>query len=111
MAKERKKYTFSQSNEERAANIIKWNNEHPEERRKNADRAQSCRNADTFKQQGESMRETWRRKKEKFGELVCQAKKEGLVIEAALLESLKKQAAEIVKKELLQERKMLKKAL
>lgn len=111
MAKERKKYTFSQSNEERAANIIKWNNEHPEERRKNADRAQSCRNADTFKQQGESMRETWRRKKEKFSELVFNAKMSGFTLDVELLKKLQKEAAVIVKKELAQERKMLKNSL
>lgn len=104
----KRKYTMTQSGDDRVKYLRKWNEEHKEQSTANALRAQSMRTTDTFKQQSATMTETWARKRKKFAELVEREIAEGKELEMKDFERLQKLASDMVKEELKKERRKAK---
>ena len=93
-----------------AARLQKWREENPELVSQLAAKAKSCRTADSFARQSETIKETLRRKTLKFAELVMEAKNAGREITPEVETELLLRAREIVKAELKAERRAAKKA-
>ena len=84
-------------------------NENPEKVRAVTTRASHARTEETFVRQGETLRETNRRKAIKFSELLLAAKQSGQELTTALQSDLMKQASALVKEEMKAERRAAKK--
>lgn len=90
---------------ESAVRLKKWREENPEKIRASAHKAQSCRTAETFARQSETIKETLRRKSVKFAELLMEAKDNGVDVTPELHAELMKKAARLVKQERAAEKK------
>lgn len=90
---------------ESASRLKKWREENPEKIKASAHKAQSCRTAETFARQSETIKETLRRKSVKFAELLMEAKENGMDVTPELHGELMKKAARLVKQERAAEKK------
>lgn len=98
-----------QMNEASAERLKEWRKKNPEKVRAVTTRASHARTEETFVRQGETLRETNRRKAIKFSELLLAAKQSGQELTSALQSDLMKQASALVKEEMKAERRAAKK--
>lgn len=109
MAMEPKTEVRQRLNEAGAKYLAAWRENNPRKVKKNANKAQAARTAETFARQSETIKATNQRKALKLSALVLELQNSGITITPELQLELIEKARLAVKEELKQERKLAKK--